>query len=168
MLLQNRMQKRGLNAHRAKFARPLMDMAACLGFSEAEESKEQAHPTIGVSRRQFQIDLSEKFMKQVYGPGIFGRILLHRLKEMATNSEMHWVLVSDSGFREEADVLLNYFGRNQVVRCHLERSGTSYTHDSRSNWTSPLDLHTFVVRNDSSPYDLVECILAGIRNWEMP
>lgn len=82
-----------------------------------------------VSCRQAQIDVSEKYLKPIYGQNIFGRILAATIE----NDKDHDVfLVSDSGFRPEAEELVREFGEQNILLVRLHRDGTSYDGDSRS------------------------------------
>lgn len=88
-----------------------------------EDHKEDVIPSLGVSYRQWQIDVSEKFMKPLYGNDVFGRLLLNR--SYPTKSFIH--VVSDCGFQIECDVLKDH----NVLLFQLYREGCSFENDSR-------------------------------------
>lgn len=83
----------------------------------------------GRTPREVYIAYSERFLKPLYGPGIFGRMLVETLKGMEA-SGVRLVAVTDSGFREEAEEVLRVFPEALLIRLH--RDGTSFMGDSRS------------------------------------
>lgn len=134
-----------------KFARPLMDSAAAFGFDmeDTQEAKARKHPVLGVSRREFQIALSETFSKNFLGEDVFGRALLSRTRE-----EDRLVVVTDSGFQAEAIALGTHAGWDSVKRVHISRPGHSYEGDSRTDWRSPLLLQRVDLFNSED----IECL----------
>lgn len=84
---------------------------------------------LGATPRAVYIAFSERFMKPLYGQGVFGRMLVQTLQGME-RAGVRLVAVTDSGFREEADEVLKVFSEALLVRLH--RTGTTFQGDSRS------------------------------------
>lgn len=125
-----------------KFARVLKEMChAAYGqvFADGtvcphdffENCKDQPHPEFhGATPRQVYIAMSERMMKPLHGPGIFGKMLLEKhLWMCGTNGAI--LVVTDSGFREEAEVLVERFGAANTTIVQLEREGCTFENDSR-------------------------------------
>lgn len=98
------------------------------GITPYEKTKEEIIPELGVSYRQFQIDISEKFMKRLYGEDVFGRLLLSRCTDYAAGPLTPIFIVSDCGFQVEVD----YLAKHNVLLLQTNRDGTSFKDDSRS------------------------------------
>lgn len=114
--------------------------------NEVYESKKDEHiDWLGCSYRQYQINLSEKHFKPLYGQDIFARLLAARLKTYDRNAA---IVVPDLGFDIETDYLerldlkLN-LGKVLIVRCH--RPGYDFSNDSRNyvytNYFSSIDIN---------------------------
>jgi hypothetical protein len=82
-----------------------------------EQVKDEVIPWLGVSYRQYQINLSEKHFKPLYGDNIFARLLFARLD---TYNKDVVVLVPDLGFDIEIDTAEKTMEPNEVllIRCH--------------------------------------------------
>lgn len=139
-----------------KFARPLMDAAASLGFSMDDADKERVEPCFGMSRRQFQIAFSEDFCKPRIGQYVFGDALVSRVMR---HDPVDWVVITDSGFRPEAESVVAAFGAENVVRLHVSRPGHDYSSDSRSDWPDIEGVRRIDVLNDGSKDDLIRNVL---------
>lgn len=97
-----------------------------------EDRKEERIDFIGVSFRQFQIDMSEKFMKPLYGQDVFGRLFVQRVMRQ-TNPRLNVVIfVPDCGFDIEYTTLSNAFDPENVLVVKLYRPGTDFKGDSRT------------------------------------
>lgn len=93
-----------------------------------EQYKEETVRPFDVSYRQFQIDLSEKFLKPVYGENIFGRLLLQRCHDRTDlNDTSPIFIVSDCGFQIECDILRGH----NVLLIRMDRDGCDFSDDSR-------------------------------------
>ena len=93
---------------------------------------------LGKTPREIYIAFSEAFMKPLHGDDIFGRLLLDRLKyELACEGGLpeekktEIIVITDSGFKEEAEVIVDHFGIGQCRFIHLCRSGCDFSGDSR-------------------------------------
>jgi len=146
-----------------KFAQPLMDAASSLGFDMREAHKEDCTGPGSMSRRQFQIEFSERFCKPVLGLDVFGRALAKRARRM---SEGLLFVVTDSGFLSEAVALAEEVGRENIRRIHLHRPGHDYSRDSRSDWnSSDLGIVRVDITNDGSVDQLKGKLLAALTPW---
>lgn len=121
-----------------------------------EEIKEQVLPGIEVSYRQFQIDVSEKFFKPVYGNDIFGKLLLRR-----SMPPPYINVVSDCGFQIECDVLKDH----NVCLISIHRDGTSFANDSRQ-WVRPHEnWYHFEIDNSRTKEGFEEKIAELVGIW---
>jgi hypothetical protein len=97
-----------------------------------EDHKDEIIPWLGCSYRQYQINLSEKHFKPMYGQDIFAKLFAARLSTYDKNAT---VIVPDSGFDieiqylEKTDYSLQ-LNRVLIVRCH--REGYDFSNDSRN------------------------------------
>jgi hypothetical protein len=94
-----------------------------------EKTKEEIIPWLGVSYRQYQIDMSEKFFKPLYGEFIFGKLLAERLSSMRMYDR---IVIPDSGFAHEVKPLIDKFGEENIKLVRVHRPGFDFTGDSRS------------------------------------
>lgn len=100
----------------------------------------------GKSWRQVNIDLSEKFIKGNYDVKFFG---LELAKRISSNDKTR-ILVPDSGFLEEAEPIVEKFGRQNVYLLKLHREGFTYKGDSRNYIDGgQLGIKTFDIINDN-------------------
>ena len=122
-----------------KFAAPLRTgVPAMFGVPQnvyddlIENHKEEPTELLGgMSPREAQIWLSEEVMKPKFGDDIFGKIAANRIENASIGDNDLWVC-SDSGFVEEAEVLVDKFGRLNVLILQIKRENTSFDGDSRS------------------------------------
>lgn len=87
---------------------------------------------LGKSCRQVQIDISEKYMKPNHNEQVFGEILANSIKATCHNKAVQNILITDSGFRPEAEVLVNEFGADKVILIRLHKAERTFEGDSRS------------------------------------
>jgi len=134
------------------FAAPLkLQTAVLLGVSlvELEAIKDLPHPALkGGTPRQYMINLSEKMIKPCYGDDFSGHVAIDKI-ERSSNILSDMVLFSDSGFRSEAEPVVNRYGLENCVKIEIERDGSDFSNDSRSYWFMP-GLRTFRISNNSS------------------
>lgn len=95
--------------------------------------------------RELMIDVSERFLKQVYEPEIMAKMLLARLENVPSNTV---VLLCDSGFQLEVDPLIRECGSENVCIVQVHRPGLDFLNDSRE-WVHHPDPHMQLgVNND--------------------
>tara|TARA_Y100001951_G_scaffold67872_1_gene54822 strand:- start:635 stop:1189 length:555 start_codon:yes stop_codon:yes gene_type:complete len=118
----------------------------------------------GVTPRQFQIKLSEEFMKPLFGNDIFGQIGIRAI----VNTMARHFTISDAGFIDEVEEIVKYFGKTQVKAIKISRPGHDYENDSRGyidfdsvgiDWKTLDNIHDMELLNVQ-----VERIL---REWEL-
>lgn len=128
-----------------------------------EAQKEQEVPEFGISYRQWQIDFSEKFLKQ-YDAAIFGTLLSARIERLFRNGDANLVVVPDCGFAIEIETLYSNFNPADIllIRCH--RNGFTFSGDSRSYVRAPKGQAVFAPINTLLPAYL-EQIEIGVRCW---
>ncbi len=82
----------------------------------------------GKTPRQVYIAMSETFLKPLYGKAIFGKLLADQLR----GDSPEVVVVTDSGFVEEAICLIDELQPEDVILVHMVRDGFDFSNDSRS------------------------------------
>tara|TARA_R110000737_G_scaffold47134_4_gene67038 strand:+ start:3823 stop:4380 length:558 start_codon:yes stop_codon:yes gene_type:complete len=101
----------------------------------------------GVSPREAYIRMSEDFMKPLHGDCIFGHILKDWI--LFGSNRFSTVIVTDSGFRGEAEVLVREFGAENVQLVRIHRDGCDFSSDSRSYLDlSDLGVQCLDIQND--------------------
>lgn len=137
-----------------KFAEPLkVQCAALLGITVAELELCKDRPMLalkGDTSRQYIINMSEKFIKPVYGKDFFGHVAADKIR----NSDHTLFIFSDSGFLEEALPVGDEIGIQNMLRIELHRKGCDYSNDSRSYWSHPY-MQWSPVYNDTSIENVV-------------
>lgn len=124
----------------AKFAAPIKrhfsdSWRVSLDWIEDNKDKVFMH---GVTVRQMLIAYSEKYMKPLFGAGIFGKMMVSRLAEIEEHlNEPPSVVISDSGFAAEAREVIEAGHKVHLIRLH--RSGFDFNGDSRG-YLEELDL----------------------------
>ena len=147
-----------------KFAAPLKATAItlyCNGDSrkfyefdnDQEKKNKPSAQFLGKSCRQVQIDLSESYMKPMHGQTVFGELLRNYI-DTQSDKGVETFLVSDSGFRPEAEVLVDYFGPQNVLLIRLHREGHTYEGDSRNYIDlDDLDVETVDIQNITDQFN---------------
>lgn len=126
---------KGLIFKTDKFARVLKERTHALyGFSWKphdfyELVKEvPTEDFMGLTPRQAYINVSEIYFKQVHGKDVFGKILAKEIDKYKWDV----LFITDSGFIEEAEVLINKYGEENVILVRIYRDGYSFKGDSRN------------------------------------
>lgn len=124
-----------------KFADPLKKAAKELyGLTEQQVKYFESDLTIknakqdvlfGNSWREVLIDLSEKYMKPKYGKDVFGKILTNKINTMPAIGPFN-LIISDGGFNEEVQPLVDTYGKDKVVIVRIHRKGCDFSTDSRA------------------------------------
>lgn len=78
--------------------------------------------------RQLMIDVSESFLKPVYGKAIMANLLIQKLVALNFHGI---VLIRDTGFQVELDTLAQVYGASKIYAARIHRSGCSFDGDSR-------------------------------------
>lgn len=126
-----------------KFAEPLKNAAAGIYFG-GRRSLFDAYDTyerkgipedvfLGKTCREVQIAISEIFLKKFHTNKVFGQLLATEIECIQRHPlPVSHFFISDSGFREEAEVLIDKFGAKDIVLFRIYRQGHDYKNDSRS------------------------------------
>lgn len=121
------------------------------GYFESTKDEPSA-AFLGRTPREAYIAFSEKFYKPLHGKDVFGRLLAER---MAVEHPSVLFVVTDSGFREESEVLVaqNRPDRSLLIRLH--RDGHDFSNDSRGYIDlSDLGVRCVDVTNPGTPRGL--------------
>jgi hypothetical protein len=93
--------------------------------------------------RQIMIDISERFLKPVYGIEVMAKMLLTR------NENFHGILlVRDCGFQIEVDPIAKAIGAKNLYLAQVHRPGKDFSNDSRE-WVYNPDGGFMRVDNNS-------------------
>lgn len=115
-----------------------------------------------VSLRQIKIAFSEQFAKPVFGPSIFGNLAVMRLYHTITLSKC--TVITDSGFVEESEPIINAFHPRNCLCIHIHRPGHTFDNDSRSYWTYE-GVRTMVIHNNTDEELFIDLIDHAVTKW---
>lgn len=101
---------------------------------------------MGLTPRQAYIAVSETYMKVQHGQRIWGEILKRELLDQCGPPGQLFV-ITDSGFRPEAEVIVEAFGADRCALLRVSRPGHDFKNDSRGY----VDLSDLGVRCISLP-----------------
>lgn len=158
-------------ARKDKFAKVLKERTHALyGFSWRphdyyEKVKEvPSDDFFGLSPRQAYINVSEIYFKPIYGKKIFGTILAQELDKY----EWEIVAISDSGFVEEAEVLIDKYGKENILLIRIEREGYTFKEDSRNYIDLGDEICNITINNDGTEnyLKIIESLVDSIVNNE--
>lgn len=82
------------------------------------------------SKREFLIHVSENVIKPSFGNSAFGNALVNNLPEEG------YVFISDSGFKDELQPVIDRVGEDNVLVVRINREGCTFEGDSR-NYLEP-------------------------------
>ena len=134
-----------------------------MGAGTFETSKDEpSEYFLGLTPRQAYIELSENFYKRLYGKRIFGELLAAEIEKYRGNL----IVVPDSGFMEEAQVLLEQFANIALVRLH--RQGCTFEGDSRGYIALEGIPNWDVVNPDGDMNGLLENLKIALPELGMP
>ena len=101
----------------------------------------------GLTPRQAYIAVSESWMKPTHGAGFLGELLVEKLRKHEQTIDRRWThIITDSGFVEEAESLVEAYGKDNCSLVRIYREGYDFNSDSRSYIT--LAIPTYNVVND--------------------
>lgn len=144
-----------------KFAKPLKTVAkelychgdqALFDLMDAQGTKDKPDDIfLGETCRNVQIAISETYAKPLHGERVFGKLLASRIKAAVANNNNAYqpvFLISDSGFRQEAEELVEQFGAESILLFRIHREGKTYKGDSRSYINlDDLNVRSYDIRN---------------------
>lgn len=132
-----------ITPHICKFAAPLKSTAThmyCGGDSgifhqlDSSEMKDQPHYRFfGKTCREVQIAISETYFKPLHGEKVFGKILSQSITSAIEKEQkpLNLFFVTDSGFRPEAEEVVQQHGADNVLLIRVHREGYDFKGDSR-------------------------------------
>ena len=161
--------KQFMGAKLDKFARVLKERTHALyGFpwrawDYYEDCKDLPNDDFyGKTPRECYIAVSETYFKVQHGDRIFGQILADELDKY----DWELIAISDSGFMEEAEVLIEKYGDANVVLARIFREDCDFSKDSRDYLDFDDRICTIDIYNDGTDkftdklQDLVEKMYA--------
>lgn len=150
-----------------RFAEPLKDAAHSLfgmgGIATESFTDTKSVPNnkfFGLTPREVYIWLSEQAVKPKFGKDFFARIAVNYLSQFDNSV----IVISDCGFQEEVDYLVNAFGSDNIDVVYMMRDGFDFCGDSRS-YVEHAKARTHIINNNGSFAELKESvhkILKGI------
>jgi hypothetical protein len=106
----------------------------------------------GMTPREFYIHYSERVMKPLFGARVFGEQTARELHDPFGQGRL--CVVTDSGFKAEAEAVADRFGPLRIELWKIYREGTTFDGDSRSYVT--LDTPEVRPRNISNNGTILE------------
>lgn len=159
--------------HRQALAATMRDGAASiLGMNltdkQYSEVKDEPLEVLnGASFRKFMIDMSEVFVKGVYGQDFWSRL-------MYTRNQIWWdkipsiLIVTDIGFNDEVKFFCEH--SRLYLNVVVSRKGTDFSKDSRSYcWGAPeYGGHTFALDNNGTPEEAAQEVARIMYKFGVP
>lgn len=102
--------------------------------------------------RQLMIDVSESFLKQVYGEKIMAQMLVARNSDWLDTDGV--LLIRDGGFQIEISAMLDEIIADNIYVVQIHRDGCSFDNDSREWVRHPNSARMMQVWNNGSLNDL--------------
>jgi len=149
----NALHKKLSRSYPIKFAAPIKFMIGAIvhePITVIESKKEDTLPFPSTqidTYRELMIHISEQWMKPDFGDDIFGRLAVKRIAQLTPAPD--YVIVTDSGFAEEAQPVGELVGWDNCLLIHINADGTTFEGDSRSYITLPCASAT--IHNDFTP-----------------
>jgi hypothetical protein len=144
----------GLPVELVSFKEKLIEIALCVSMIPKQEwdqryeyDKEVPWDKLGgLSQREYLIKISEDWVKPVHGKDYFGKALVEKVKSFNDNNLFY--IVTDGGFNEETQTVIDAFGINNVMIMQWCRNGSNWDGDSR-NWVTCAPERTFQLENNN-------------------
>lgn len=137
-----------------KVSSPLKRMLAAMLNVDTrwiEENKDEKVKLLGnITVRQALIDMSEKYMKPLYGEDVMGRIA----SDVGRYSASRLTITSDSGFTVESERIIYNAGKINCIIIRVHRDGCTFDGDSRG-WMPDGLCWTYDIYNDTTKDQLV-------------
>jgi hypothetical protein len=116
-----------------------------------EENKYEANKDVpnedflGLTPREAYIGFSEGYFKVLHGEDVFGRMLARKINK----NFYELVIVSDCGFLQEIQPVIDLVGKENCFLFRIHRPGSNFSEDSRE-YIYPELIHSCDVCNDSN------------------
>lgn len=114
------------------------------------------------SQREFLIHMSENVIKPSFGKDAFGKAFVNSLPEEGI------VFVSDSGFPEELQPVIDHVGAENVLVIRIQREGCSFEGDSRDYLTPEMfddKVKFYQVINNGTEMEFLEGVEELVGMW---
>jgi len=114
------------------------------------------------SKREFLIHMSENVIKPSFGKDAFGKTFVNSLPEEGI------VFVSDSGFPEELQPVIDYVGAENVLVIRIQREGCSFEGDSRDYLTPEMfddKVQFYQIVNNGTEKEFLEGVEELVGMW---
>ena len=162
-----------LQVHRLALAATMRAGAmAILGMSGGDkfytEIKDKPLDVLnGETFRRFMIDMSEVFVKKIYGRDFWSRLMYER-NQTWWNKPRQVLLVTDIGFQEEVQFFCEH--STHTVICQLDRERLDFSSDSRGYVWSAANYGgaNFAYSNNDTPEEGAERILKVLHKYGWP
>lgn len=117
----------------------------------------------GLTPRQAYIKVSENYFKPTHGNRVFGSILCQELDKVSEEI----IAISDSGFAEEAEVVIEKYGPGNVLLIKIHREGCTFKEDSR-NYIELNVKYNWVINkgNDFFKSEVLSIVLNWLDSFE--
>lgn len=167
------------SVHLEKFALPLkLSVPLLYGIShdvwrdELDTARNKDLPCsqfFGKTPREVQIALSEDFLKKMHGSNIFGELLSRRVAAIRDRAMLEAVIVSDSGFVDEAMEVVKGFGHRNVQLWRVHREGCDFKRDSREHINlDGCGVLSYDIFNNGSLDDLRDVVIPLYESATLP
>lgn len=118
---------------------------------------------ISLSQRSSLIHMSENIIKPVFGKDAFGKALVESLPESGI------VFISDGGFKEEVQPVIDYVGEENLLIVRINREGVGFEGDSRRYLTEDdfpnNSVNIIDIRNDDTLESFLQNVRTTIKEW---
>lgn len=114
------------------------------------------------SKREFLIHMSENVIKPSFGKDAFGKAFVNSLPEEGI------VFVSDSGFPEELQPVIDHVGAENVLVIRIQRNGCSFEGDSRDYLTPEMfndKVQFYQITNNGTEMEFLEGVEELVGMW---
>lgn len=114
------------------------------------------------SQREFLIHMSENVIKPSFGKDAFGKAFVNSLPEEGI------VFVSDSGFKEELQPVIDHVGTENVLVLRLTREGYSFDGDSRDYLTPEMfddKVKFYQIDNNGTEQEFLDNVEEYVNMW---
>lgn len=137
-----------------KFAQPIRDAMCTLFGIEDKDIEELKHISMmgGHTLRQWMIGYSEDYLKKYGGSRVFGELLVRRIEPYMHSPRHAGVAITDSGFREEGEAVIDTYGAENVHLVQIHRPDCSFKGDSRS-YIELSGIEPTIIHNDGTIWD---------------
>lgn len=116
----------------------------CEGYDDCKDTP--SPDFMGLTPRESYIAMSEQYIKPLLGKQFFGQHLVERIKKLQEQGTEH-VVITDSGFYEELEPLINEFGVDACTIIQMTRQDNHFEGDSRT-WLQVEGVRTTTIANE--------------------